>query len=129
MPAGAGASNLALACFLRIGARPTPLACRFAIMPLMALTLKEVRHIAHLARLRLTADEEARYRTQLSAILEYAARLSSIDTASIPPTASVLPLDAPLRPDAVRVSEAAARLLGNAPDSAEGMFRIPPVFE
>ena len=95
----------------------------------MALTLKQVRHIAHLARLRLTADEEARFRRQLSAILEYAARLRSIDTSSIPPTASVLPLDAPLRPDVPRTSVAPPGLLANAPEAAESMFRIPPVFE
>jgi len=95
----------------------------------MALTLEEVRHIAHLARLRLTADEETRFRTQLSAILEYAARLRSIDTSSIPPTASVLPLDAPLRQDLARPSDAASHLMANAPEAAEDMFRIPPVFE
>ena len=95
----------------------------------MALTLQEVRHIAHLARLRLTADEESRFRTQLSAILEYAARLRSVDTAAIPPTASVLPLDAPLRPDAARTSDPSPKMLRNAPESEEAMFRIPPVFE
>jgi aspartyl-tRNA(Asn)/glutamyl-tRNA(Gln) amidotransferase subunit C len=95
----------------------------------MALTLEEVRHIARLARLRLTAEEEARYRTQLSAILEYAARLRAVDTSSVPPTASVLPLDAPLREDQARSAGAASRLLANAPDATEGMFRVPPVFE
>jgi aspartyl-tRNA(Asn)/glutamyl-tRNA(Gln) amidotransferase subunit C len=98
-------------------------------MPAMALTLEQVRHIAHLARLRLTADEEARYRSQLSAILEYAARLRSVDTSMIPPTASVLPLDAPLRPDVPRTSGATPQLITNAPEATEAMFRIPPVFE
>jgi aspartyl-tRNA(Asn)/glutamyl-tRNA(Gln) amidotransferase subunit C len=95
----------------------------------MALTLKEVRHIAHLARLRLTADEESRFRTQLSAILEYAARLRSVETSSILPTASVLPLDAPLRQDLARPSSTAPLLIANAPEAADSMFRIPPVFE
>jgi aspartyl-tRNA(Asn)/glutamyl-tRNA(Gln) amidotransferase subunit C len=95
----------------------------------MALTLKEVRHIAHLARLRLTADEESRFRTQLSAILEYAARLRSVETSSILPTASVLPLDAPLRQDLARPSSAVPLLMANAPEAADSMFRIPPVFE
>ncbi len=98
-------------------------------MPVMVLTPEEVRHIAGLARLRLTADEEARYRTQLSAVLDYAARLRSIDTSSIPPTASVLPLNAPLRQDIVHTSGAAPDLIAGAPEAAEGMFRIPPVFE
>jgi aspartyl-tRNA(Asn)/glutamyl-tRNA(Gln) amidotransferase subunit C len=95
----------------------------------MALTREEVRLIARLARLSLTADEEARYQVQLSAILDYAARLRAVDTSAIPPTASVLPLDAPLRPDVPHTSGAASRLMANAPEAAEGMFRIPPVFE
>ena len=93
----------------------------------MALTLEEVHHIAQLARLSLTPEEEARFQVQLSAILDYAARLRAVDTSAIPPTASVLPLDAPLRPDEARPTEVGARLLGQAPDAAEGMFRIPPV--
>jgi aspartyl-tRNA(Asn)/glutamyl-tRNA(Gln) amidotransferase subunit C len=95
----------------------------------MALTLEQVRHIAHLARLRLTADEEGRYREQLSAILDYAARLAQVDTAAIPPTATVLPLHAPLRPDEPRPGLATEAVLANAPASEDGMFRIPPVFE
>jgi aspartyl-tRNA(Asn)/glutamyl-tRNA(Gln) amidotransferase subunit C len=37
----------------------------------MTLTLEEVEHIAELARLHLTEAEKARYREQLSAILDY----------------------------------------------------------
>ena len=36
----------------------------------MALTVEQVRHVAALARLQLTPEEEQRYATQLSAILE-----------------------------------------------------------
>ena len=95
----------------------------------MALTLDEVRHIARLARLRLSLEEEARFRQQLSAILEHAARLAQIDTASIPPTATVLPLRAPLRPDQPRPGLPADQALANAPAVDGTMFRIPPVFE
>lgn len=94
----------------------------------MALTLEEVRHIARLARLSLSPDEEARFQVQLSAILDYAARLRAVDTSAIPPTASVLPLDAPLRTDEPRPSPAGPHLLGQAPEADEGMFRIPPLF-
>jgi len=95
----------------------------------MALTVEEVRHIAKLARLDLTREEEERYREQLSAILEYAARLAQVDTSAIPPTATVLPMDAPLREDAPRVSASHESILLNAPSSQEGMFRIPPVLD
>jgi aspartyl-tRNA(Asn)/glutamyl-tRNA(Gln) amidotransferase subunit C len=95
----------------------------------MPLTLTEVRHIAYLARLKLTPEEETRYREQLSAILDHAARLASVDTTSIPPTATVLPLQAPLRADLPRPGLASHDVLANAPAAEEGMFRIPPVFE
>jgi aspartyl-tRNA(Asn)/glutamyl-tRNA(Gln) amidotransferase subunit C len=95
----------------------------------MAITIEEVRHIATLARLRLTPAEEKRYSEQLSDILDYAARLKEIDTADIPPTATVLPLQAPLREDVVRPGPSRDAILHNAPSREEGMFRVPPVFD
>jgi aspartyl-tRNA(Asn)/glutamyl-tRNA(Gln) amidotransferase subunit C len=95
----------------------------------MSLTIEEVRNIAYLARLRLTAEEERRYAEQLSAILDYAARLQEVDTSRIPPTATVLPLTAPLRKDEIRPSQPRERILANAPAQEEGMFRVPPVLD
>lgn len=51
----------------------------------MSLTLKEVEHIAELARLDLSDVEKEQYREQLSAILDYAQRLQEVDTTAIPP--------------------------------------------
>jgi aspartyl-tRNA(Asn)/glutamyl-tRNA(Gln) amidotransferase subunit C len=95
----------------------------------MALTVDEVRRIARLARLRLTPDEERRYAEQLSAILDYAARLSKIDTSAISPTASLSPFAAPLRPDVIQPSLPRARALASAPETEDGLFRVPPVLE
>ncbi|MGD8554943.1 MAG: Asp-tRNA(Asn)/Glu-tRNA(Gln) amidotransferase subunit GatC [Anaerolineales bacterium] len=95
----------------------------------MALSIEEVRHIALLARLDLTPEEEQRYREQLSAILDYANRLQQIDTAHISPTATVLSLQAPLRQDVPRPSTPRSQILSNAPESKEGMFRVPPVLD
>ena len=95
----------------------------------MALSREEVRHIAHLARLKLTPEEEMRFAGQLSAILDYAARVSQVDTEAIPPTASVLPLQAPLRPDEARPCPPRAQMLANAPATEQGMFRVPPVLD
>jgi aspartyl-tRNA(Asn)/glutamyl-tRNA(Gln) amidotransferase subunit C len=94
----------------------------------MSLTPEEVRHIAQLARLKLSPQEEARFREQLSAILDHAARLSQVDTSAIPATASVLPLNAPLRADEARPAQPVSAILSNAPETQEDMFRIPPVF-
>jgi aspartyl-tRNA(Asn)/glutamyl-tRNA(Gln) amidotransferase subunit C len=95
----------------------------------VALTLAEVEHIAVLARLRLTAAEKARYREQLSAILDYMAMLKRLDTSAIEPTASVLPLRSVLRADEVTPSLTPEELLANAPAAEAQMFRVPPVLE
>jgi len=95
----------------------------------MALTLQEVEHIAELARLRLTEEEKARYREQLSDILDYAARLQRVDTSGIPPTSSVLPPRSVLRPDVPRPGMPKEDLLRNAPDTEKDQFRVPPVLE
>lgn len=95
----------------------------------MDLTVEEVRKIALLARLKLSAEEEQKYAKQLSAILEFAAQLQEVDTSSIPPTTTVLPLSAPLREDTIRPSIPQDEILANAPSSEDGMFRVAPVLE
>lgn len=95
----------------------------------MSLTQAEVEHIAELARLELSAEELARYSEQLSAILDYAARLRELDTSQIPPTTSVLAATLPLRADQPAAGLTEAAVLANAPQVEQQQFRVPPVFE
>ena len=95
----------------------------------MSLTLSEVEHIAHLARLDLTPGELARYREQLSAILDYAVRLQQLDTSAIAPTASALDAGMPLREDVARIALDTQKVLRNAPLTEDNQFRVPPVLE
>lgn len=95
----------------------------------MSLTLAEVEHIAQLARLHLSEEEKIRFREQLSAILEYAARLQQVDTRDIPPTSSVLPPRSRLREDEPHTPLPQDKILANAPNSHQGYFRVPPVLE
>lgn len=95
----------------------------------MALSLAEVEHIAELARLRLTEAEKAQFQEQLSAILEHAAVLQSIDVSAIPPTATVLPLRNVMRADEVRPGLSQAAVLSNAPDPYDGFFRVKTILE
>jgi len=95
----------------------------------MPLSLEEVEHIATLARLELTAEEKARYRQQLSAILDYILKLQELDTTDIAPTSSVLSGASPLRADESRPGLEVDALLGNAPQVEQNQFKIPPVFE
>lgn len=51
------------------------------------LTHEQVRHLAALARLRLTDEQVEEYREQLSSIIEYEQRLSELDLADVEPPA------------------------------------------
>ena len=95
----------------------------------MSLTLQDVEHIAELARLGLTDDEKALYRTQLSSILDYAARLQANDTADAAATASVLPLFNVWRDDEVVGCLPVADALANAPAAEDDHFRVHAVLE
>jgi aspartyl-tRNA(Asn)/glutamyl-tRNA(Gln) amidotransferase subunit C len=95
----------------------------------MALSREEVEHIALLAHLRLTEEELDRFRGQLESILDYASRLNRVDTSSISPTTTVLPLRSILREDRVQASLDREDAFLNAPQRDRDMFRIPPVFE
>ncbi|MBN2003632.1 MAG: Asp-tRNA(Asn)/Glu-tRNA(Gln) amidotransferase subunit GatC [Anaerolineae bacterium] len=93
----------------------------------MKLTHEEVEHIAALAHLALDEDALALYQEQLSAILDYAARLQELDTGDISPTATVLPLRTVLRDDVVRTMLFRDHALRNAPEAAADCFQVPPL--
>lgn len=96
----------------------------------MPLTLKEVEHIAVLARLELSDAQKQLYQEQLSKILDYIKKLQELDTAAVPPTAgggSIAQMQ--LRADEVQPGLTNDELLANAPLQQQGQFKIPPVFE
>ena len=95
----------------------------------MSISREDVQHIAELAKLRLTEAEESRYQEQLSAILDYAARLNALDTSAISPTATVLPLRSVMRDDVARPSPSADEMLANAPARVDQAFVVRAVLD
>jgi len=95
----------------------------------MKLTREEVLHIAELARLGLSESEVVCFQEQLSEILTYADRLQAVDLSGISPSARVQDLQTILRDDEVRTSFSREAILANAPQAADGCFRVPPVLE
>ena len=95
----------------------------------MSLTQAEVEHIADLARLDLSEEELARFREQMSDVLEYAARLQKLDTRAILPTANVFATRAVLREDVAVQSLKVEQVLSNAPQAEDNQFRVPSVLE
>ena len=88
-----------------------------------------IRHVASLARLRLTADEEVLYARQLGDILAYATDVLRVDAATVASTPPGPARPTPLRDDVVRPSVPSAAVLESAPDRStdEGLFRVPRV--
>jgi aspartyl-tRNA(Asn)/glutamyl-tRNA(Gln) amidotransferase subunit C len=91
------------------------------------LSKTDVEHIAELAKLGLTSEETERFREQLSAILEYAEMLEELDVDGIPPTAQVTGQGSVMREDEVLPSLSQEQALANAPDSANGEFKVRPI--
>jgi aspartyl-tRNA(Asn)/glutamyl-tRNA(Gln) amidotransferase subunit C len=95
----------------------------------MPLTIEEVRHVAHLARLRLSDEELAQMRIDLSHILDHIDMLKEVDVSDVPPTAQVTDLVNVMREDETRPSLPREDVLANAPEQHDGMFRVKAIFE
>ena len=97
----------------------------------MKLGKQQVKHIAKLARLELTAEEENKFPGQLSSILEYVEKLKEVDTNGVEPTSQVTGLENSIRDDTIEeISEKAREgILDSAPDKDGELFKVKSVFE
>jgi|ERR1700679_4094327 aspartyl-tRNA(Asn)/glutamyl-tRNA(Gln) amidotransferase subunit C len=101
------------------------------------VTIDEVRRVAELANLELTAEEEPRMQRDLSAILRHIAQLNELNTAGVPPMAQVAEVlggllqdrGESLRVDEVRPSVDRAAVMGSAPETDGRFFKVPKVIE
>ena len=86
---------------------------------------EQVLHVARLARLELSDDEVERMASELSGILEHVDRISALDLDDVQPTSHVVALENVFRADEPAPSLPRDRALEQAPDPAEGAFRVP----
>jgi|SRR3989338_8460026 len=95
----------------------------------MKLSIKEVEHVAELARLELTDAEKERFTHQLSNILTHIDKLNQLDTGSVEPTSHVLPVKNIFRDDASKELFLEGDSLANAPDKDKGYYKVPKIIE
>ncbi len=93
------------------------------------ITLEQVRHVALLARLRLSAQEETSLQADMSSMLGYVEKLNELDTTSVPPTAQVGEPGTPMRDDEVTNHHAPEEMLVNAPARQDNLFKVPKIIE
>jgi aspartyl-tRNA(Asn)/glutamyl-tRNA(Gln) amidotransferase subunit C len=95
----------------------------------MRIRVEDVRHVALLARLELTADEERLFVAQLDGILRHVEKLGELSTDDVPPTAQPFDSGAVFRDDVVENGPAPEPLLAGAPDRSGNLFRVPKIIE
>ena len=93
------------------------------------LSLDEVRHVAHLARLRLDDTQIEAYRSQLSTVLDHIATISGLNTEGVEPLAHPLDMTNRLADDEVAPAMPLEALLRNAPAVEDRFLAVPKVLE
>ncbi len=96
----------------------------------MAISRKDIQNIADLARLALLPEEEERFESQLSSILEYVSQLQEVDTSESEYQYQVDGLKNSMDKDEVRKSdeETRARILAAFPERAGDLLKVKGVF-
>jgi aspartyl-tRNA(Asn)/glutamyl-tRNA(Gln) amidotransferase subunit C len=98
----------------------------------VTFTENDVRKIADLANLRLSADETKKMAHDLGSVVTYMEKLNTLDTTNVEPMAQVLydaDETATLREDVERPTLENAETLRNSAVSGQGYFKVPLVIE
>jgi aspartyl-tRNA(Asn)/glutamyl-tRNA(Gln) amidotransferase subunit C len=101
------------------------------------VTIEDVRRVAELANLELTAEEEPRMQRDLNAVLGYIAELNELNTSDVSAMAQVGEVlggeaslhGETLRPDAVQPSVDRTAVMAAAPETDGRFFKVPKVIE
>ncbi|HSM80270.1 MAG TPA: Asp-tRNA(Asn)/Glu-tRNA(Gln) amidotransferase subunit GatC [Nodosilinea sp.] len=93
------------------------------------IDLEQVRKVALLARLELTAEEETQFTGQLSGILDYVEQLKELNTDDVEPTTRAIELSNITRPDRLESFGDRAAMLDCAPDREDDFFKVPKILE
>ncbi|HEX3066235.1 MAG TPA: Asp-tRNA(Asn)/Glu-tRNA(Gln) amidotransferase subunit GatC [Dongiaceae bacterium] len=95
----------------------------------MSLDRAAVRHIATLARIRVSDEQADALVGDLGAILAWVEQLGEVDTSGVEPMASVVARNLPRRADEVSDGGKPEAILANAPEPSHGFFTVPKVVE
>ncbi len=93
----------------------------------MSVTIKDVEHIAGLARLEFTEAEKELLTHQLNRILAYIEQLNKLDTENVEPLTQVIETGNRFREDTVEPGLSSEEALNNAPAKTDKFFKVPKV--
>ncbi len=93
----------------------------------MSVSIRDVEHVAALARLSFTEEEKQRLTGQLNDILQYMEQLNRLNTDAVEPLSHVIELSNVFRDDVVKPGIPRSEALRNAPAKTEKFFKVPKV--
>ncbi|BAI62511.1 aspartyl/glutamyl-tRNA(Asn/Gln) amidotransferase subunit C [Methanocella paludicola SANAE] len=93
----------------------------------MAISVKDVQHIASLACVDLNETEQERFAKQFNSILEYFKELDGLNTEGVEPTYHVIGLNNVFREDDAYEPLPQEEALKNAPRHEKGYFKGPRI--
>jgi len=91
------------------------------------ISQEDVRYVAKLARLNLSAEDMEKFTLQLNSILSYMDKLNELDTSNVEPMSHVIDVYNAFRDDVVGESFGREVALENAPDREQGFFKVPRI--
>tara|TARA_Y100000310_G_C20455302_1_gene702760 strand:- start:451 stop:744 length:294 start_codon:yes stop_codon:yes gene_type:complete len=89
-----------------------------------SLDLKSLRHVAHLARIKLTPSEEKTFLPQLSSVIDYFKILKKADTKNVKPSFQATDISNVARKDVVTPSLPLEQVLSPSSDTKDNYFRV-----
>lgn len=89
----------------------------------------DIRHVAKLANLPLTPEEEKKFEGQLESTLEYIEQLKEVNTDNITGTNQVNNLENVFDEDIARPSLSQVDALKNSKSTHNGMFMVDAILE
>ncbi len=95
----------------------------------MALTLDDVKRVAHLARIAINDAEAQATHTQLTGIFELIAQMQAVDVSAIAPMPHAQDVMQRLRSDAVTEANLREQFQAVAPQVDSGLYLVPKVIE
>ena len=93
----------------------------------MALSIQDIRRIAHLARIEITSAEADDVQRKLDSIFDLINEMRAVDTEAIVPMSHAQDVTLPLREDRVSETDQHALFQSEAPAVRDGLYLVPKV--
>jgi aspartyl-tRNA synthetase len=93
------------------------------------ISIEEVKHVARLARMRISHEEALSYQRELNAVLNHFETLQSLHSEEVAPMSQVLKTSNVWREDRPGEKKETASLLEAAPEREKDFYRVPRILE